>query len=88
MFVPEFLLPSTCLPLCIEPLSPLHCALRVLLSLDLDSLFPPIMPRPAKRKAAGKQKEPETKVKQPKQDGQKAVSHDLEVPLDEGFYGK
>ena len=45
------------------------------------------MPRAAKRKAAGKQKQPESKVKQPKQDGQKAVSHDIDVPLDEGFNG-
>lgn len=35
-----------------------------------------------KRKASVKQEE--TK-KQQKQDGQKAVSHDIDVPLDEGF---
>ncbi|KAL8710873.1 MAG: hypothetical protein Q9220_004677 [cf. Caloplaca sp. 1 TL-2023] len=39
---------------------------------------------PPKRKAKGKQaKEPE--AKQPKQEGQKAVSHDIDVPIDEGF---
>ena len=38
---------------------------------------------PKKRKGSGKQAD--TKSKQPKQDGQKAVSHDIEVPLDEGF---
>ena len=38
---------------------------------------------PKKRQAAaGKQA---AKAKQPKQDGQKAVSHDIDVPLDEGF---
>ena len=36
-----------------------------------------------KRKASVKQ---ESK-KQQKQDGQKAVSHDIDVPLDEGFKG-
>ncbi len=39
---------------------------------------------PKKRKASGKQ--PETKAKQPKQEGQKAVSHDIDVPIDEGFH--
>ena len=41
---------------------------------------------PPKRKASGKQA-PKVDTKQPKQDGQKAVSHDLNVPLDEGFNG-
>ncbi|KAL8810323.1 MAG: hypothetical protein Q9200_002678 [Gallowayella weberi] len=42
---------------------------------------------PAKRKASAKQaKEDKAPVKQAKQDGQKAVSHDINVPLDEGFY--
>ena len=35
-----------------------------------------------KRKAAVKQEEPK---KQQKQDGQKAISHDIDVPIDEGF---
>ena len=39
---------------------------------------------PAKRKNAGKQ-DTGSKAKQSKQDGQKAVSHDIEVPIDEGF---
>ncbi|KAK3174089.1 hypothetical protein OEA41_001333 [Lepraria neglecta] len=39
---------------------------------------------PPKRKASGKQTA-KAKAKQPKQDGQKAVSHDINVPLDEGF---
>lgn len=38
---------------------------------------------PKKRKASGKQAD--TKAKQSKQDGQKAVSRDIDVPLDEGF---
>ena len=38
---------------------------------------------PTKRKAAVKQEE--SPKKQQKQDGQKAVSHDIEVPIDEGF---
>ncbi|KAG8534078.1 uncharacterized protein KY384_000921 [Bacidia gigantensis] len=38
---------------------------------------------PKKRRASGKQAA--SKSKQPKQDGQKAVSHDINVPLDEGF---
>ena len=38
---------------------------------------------PKKRKSSAKQAD--TQVKQPKQDGQKAVSHDIVVPLDEGF---
>jgi hypothetical protein len=38
---------------------------------------------PKKRKAAVKQESPK---KQQKQDGQKAVSHDLHVPVDEGFH--
>ena len=42
----------------------------------------------AKRKAAGKPKQPKSKAKQAKQDGQKAVSHDIDVPLDEGFNGQ
>ncbi|KAL8679549.1 MAG: hypothetical protein Q9186_004195 [Xanthomendoza sp. 1 TL-2023] len=42
---------------------------------------------PAKRKASAKQaKEDKAPVKQAKQDGQKAVSHDINVPLDEGFF--
>ncbi|KAL8711667.1 MAG: hypothetical protein Q9225_007085 [Loekoesia sp. 1 TL-2023] len=39
---------------------------------------------PPKRKASGKQ-EGKGKAKQPKQDGQKAVSHEIDVPIDEGF---
>lgn len=42
----------------------------------------------AKRKASGKQKQPDTKAKQLKQDGQKSVSHDIDIPLDEGFHGQ
>lgn len=41
---------------------------------------------PTKRKAAVK-KEDEDSKKQQKQDGQKAVSHDIDVPVDEGFRG-
>ncbi len=41
---------------------------------------------PPKRKNAGKQAS-SGKAKQLKQDGQKAVSHDIDVPLDEGFHG-
>lgn len=37
---------------------------------------------PKRRQASTKQA---AKAKQPKQDGQKAVSHDIDVPLDEGF---
>ena len=40
---------------------------------------------PKKRKGSGKQAD--TQTKQPKQEGQKAVSHDIDVPLDEGFKG-
>ncbi len=39
---------------------------------------------PAKRKTSGKQAN-EGKAKQQKQEGQKAVSHDIDVPIDEGF---
>ena len=39
---------------------------------------------PPKRKGSGKQAA-KGKAKQPKQDGQKAVSHDINVPIDEGF---
>ena len=39
---------------------------------------------PAKRKTSGKQAST-GKAKQQKQDGQKAISHDIEVPVDEGF---
>ena len=42
----------------------------------------------AKRKASGKQKQSDVNAKQPKQEGQKAVSHDIDVPLDEGYAGK
>lgn len=35
----------------------------------------------AKRKAGGSK----GKKKQPKQDGQKAVSHDIDIPIDEAF---
>ena len=42
----------------------------------------------AKRKAAGKHKQSKSTTKQSKQDGQKAVSHDIDVPLDEGFNGQ
>ena len=35
-----------------------------------------------KRKAAAKQVDSK---KQQKQDGQKAISHDIDVPIDEGF---
>lgn len=38
---------------------------------------------PKKRKASSEQAD--NTVKQSKQDGQKAVSHDIDVPLDEGF---
>lgn len=37
---------------------------------------------PPKRKASVKQEG----KKQQKQDGQKAVSHDIDVPIDEGFH--
>lgn len=40
---------------------------------------------PAKRKNTEKQAS-NGKTKQPKQDGQKAVSHDIDVPIDEGFH--
>lgn len=43
---------------------------------------------PPKRKASGKQADSDKgkgKAKQPKQDGQKAVSRDIDVPIDEGF---
>ena len=41
---------------------------------------------PKKRKGStGKGKGKETEAKQPKQEGQKAVSHEIEVPVDEGF---
>ena len=42
---------------------------------------------PAKRKNTGKQaKNGKAKqAKQAKQDGQKAISHDIDVPIDEGF---
>jgi len=41
-----------------------------------------------KRKASTKADKQDTKVKQPKQDGQKAVSkRDLEIPIDEMFNG-
>lgn len=39
---------------------------------------------PAKRKNTGKQAS-NGNAKQSKQDGQKAVSHEIEVPIDEGF---
>ena len=39
---------------------------------------------PAKRKNTRKQAS-NGKAKQAKQDGQKAVSHDINVPIDEGF---
>ena len=39
---------------------------------------------PAKRKNTGKQTN-NGKAKQAKQDGQKAISHDIDVPIDEGF---
>lgn len=39
---------------------------------------------PPKRKGANKAGD-KGKTKQPKQDGQKAVSHDIDIPLDEGF---
>ncbi|KAL8852744.1 MAG: hypothetical protein Q9221_002374 [Calogaya cf. arnoldii] len=41
---------------------------------------------PRKRKASPKQATPKAPAKQQKQDGQKAVSHDINVPLDEGFH--
>ena len=41
---------------------------------------------PPKRKASAKHA-PKADTKQPKQDGQKAVSHEINVPLDEGFNG-
>lgn len=43
---------------------------------------------PPKRKASGKQADTDKgkgKAKQPKQDGQKAISRDINVPIDEGF---
>ena len=40
---------------------------------------------PPKRKASVKQ-DPKKQQKQQKQDGQKAVSHDIDVPIDEGFH--
>ena len=40
---------------------------------------------PKKRKAAVKKED--SPKKQQKQDGQKAISHDVNVPLDEGFHG-
>lgn len=48
--------------------------------------IPPQLPQMAgtKRKAAAKQADSK---KQQKQDGQKAVSHDIDVPIDEGFNG-
>lgn len=39
---------------------------------------------PAKRKNTGTQAS-NSSAKQSKQDGQKAVSHDIDVPIDEGF---
>ena len=39
---------------------------------------------PAKRKNTRKQAN-NGKAKQAKQDGQKAISHDIDVPIDEGF---
>ncbi|KAL8765062.1 MAG: hypothetical protein Q9194_006698 [Teloschistes cf. exilis] len=43
---------------------------------------------PPKRKAAAKQDDKgKGKVKQPKHEGQKAVSHDIDVPIDEGYKG-
>lgn len=39
---------------------------------------------PAKRKNTGKQAS-NGKAKQAKQDGQKAISHEINVPIDEGF---
>lgn len=43
---------------------------------------------PAKRKAASAKQAEKDKApaKQAKQDGQKAISHDIDVPLDEGFH--
>ncbi|KAL8725532.1 MAG: hypothetical protein Q9166_007286 [cf. Caloplaca sp. 2 TL-2023] len=42
---------------------------------------------PPKRKASGKQDDKgKAPAKQPKQEGQKAVSHDINVPIDEGFH--
>ena len=40
---------------------------------------------PKKRKDAGKQQDSGSTNKQSKQDGQKAVSHEIDVPIDEGF---
>lgn len=41
---------------------------------------------PPKRKGSGKQADKgKGKAKQPKQEGQKTVSHDIDVPIDEGF---
>lgn len=39
---------------------------------------------PAKRKNSGTQAS-DKNAKQSKQDGQRAVSHDIDVPIDEGF---
>lgn len=41
---------------------------------------------PPKRKASKKEADTKAPAKQAKQDGQKAISHDLDVPLDEGFH--
>ena len=41
---------------------------------------------PRKRKSSPKQPVQKAPAKQQKQDGQKAVSHDIVVPLDEGFH--
>lgn len=41
---------------------------------------------PPKRKGSAKQADKgKGKAKQPKQEGQKAVSRDIDVPIDEGF---
>lgn len=40
---------------------------------------------PPKRKAASAKQASKGKAKQPKQDGQKAVSHNIDIPIDEGF---
>ena len=44
---------------------------------------------PPKRKAAAPTKQAikgKGKAKQPKQDGQKAISRDIDIPIDEGFH--
>ena len=41
-----------------------------------------------RKQSSGKQQHPSKKGKQPKQDGQKAVSREINIPIDEGFQEK